>query len=111
MNATEAELAATEYMLGLEQMVGGVVGRKARQIHGRAEVRDIRPLLLKQRVILDRIIRLADSGADPLRPDFVEADRKVAELDVRIADAWGRCLEQLKILWLTEGGAPMEDSP
>lgn len=81
---TEAEVL--EYVLGLDALGEGL-GAEAGEIYVRACNRDVRPLLLKQRSLLKR-------GAD----DWV-----VRAVDVEIAAAWGRCLEQLKTLWLTQG--------
>lgn len=107
MTAAEAEMGATEYMLGLEALGSGL-GRKARQIFDRAQIRDIRPPLLKQQKILDRIVKLTEAGADPMKPEFMAADQKVVALDREIVGGWVRCLEQLQTLWLTEGQAADE---
>jgi hypothetical protein len=83
------ELSAAEYVLGLEALG---LGFEAMQIQARFMARDIRPLLLRQRELLD-----ASLVDDP--PNF---DAQVSALDLELASAWGRCLEALKILWLTK---------
>lgn len=110
MTAGEAELEATEYMLGLEALGNGL-DRKARQIFDRAQVRDIRPPLMKQQTMLRRVMHLTEAGRDALDPEFLAVDAKVAKLEADIIQGWERCLEQLKTLWLTDGRALEELSP
>jgi hypothetical protein len=86
-----AELALGEYLLGLD---GLGLGGKGEAIWRRMMVREVRPVLLRQRAMLDKGIR---AGAD--------VDAEVAGLEDEVAAAYERCLEQLTALWLTEGPA------
>lgn len=85
----DAESDCLEYLLGLACL--GLSG-KAFGIYGRCLAREVRPVLLKQKALLERAIRGA--AVD---------ESTVKQLDAELAAAWGRCLEQLKTLWLTEG--------
>lgn len=89
MTAAEMETAALEYVLGLD---GLGLGRKSADVLARCMARDVRPVLLKQRKELAAALV---TGADPAAA--------LAALDVELAAAWGRVLEALKVLWLTEG--------
>lgn len=82
--AEELELETTRYVLGLDALGLGL-GAKGFAILHRCQLREIRPLLLKQRSALER-------GRDP-----------DGRLEIEIEGAWERCLDQLKTLWLTEG--------
>lgn len=94
MNAAEAERACWEYVLGLDGMA---LGARAQTIVGRHMARDIRPVLLRQRALLDRALK---TGAN--------TDAEVKQLEAELAAAWGRCLDALKTLWLTEGPSSEE---
>ena len=101
MTATEAEIEVTEYLLGLEAL-GGELGRRARQTFDRAQIREVRPCLVKQRALLEKAVRMENVWPpEKLR----EIDAKALALDEEISRAWARCLEQLKIIWLTSGRA------
>lgn len=89
MTADEAEAEALKYVLGLD---GLGLGGKAAGIYGRALARDIRPLLLRQATLLR-----------PTLAGLETDDAAVVALEAEVCAAWGRCLEQLKTLWLTEG--------
>jgi hypothetical protein len=87
--AERKEFEVLEYARGLE---GLGLGQKAWALYLRAATRDVRPLLLRQKTALR-----------------IDADDVVTRLDADIAAAWGRCLESLKTLWLTEGPQSNED--
>lgn len=108
-----AELEATEYLLGLDALDSDL-GRKGAQIWNRCATTEILPRALRQKSLKNRWERLHAPGdriSDwNLTPSGSEAgtqlDAELAAIDVEIAAAWGRCLEQLKILWLTDGPRP-----
>lgn len=89
----EGEVA--EYVLGLDALG---LGGKAAGIWWRSQLRDVRPLLNQQRALLDRAIRSGDPTKEP--------EAAVLALDEEIGNALERCLEQLRILWLTEQPHP-----
>lgn len=83
------EKAVLEYVLGLD---GLGLGTKAYGIYTRAMARDIRPLVLKQQALL-RVAIATETSTDPA----------VLKLEAELAAAWGRCMDALRTLWLTEG--------
>jgi hypothetical protein len=88
------ELEVLEYLLGL----GGLgLGTKAYGIYTRHMAREIRPLLLKQQALLKVAVQ-TETSTDPA----------VKALDADLGAAWGRCLDALKTLWLTEGPDAVE---
>jgi hypothetical protein len=86
-NAERLELGVLEYIRGLE---GLGLGQKAWALYLRAQTRDIRPLLLRQRAEIERAVR-------------TETPENTVDVDAEIEAAWRRLQESLKTLWLTEG--------
>lgn len=84
-----AELEVAEYLLGLDALG---LGGKGERIYARAMVRDVRPLLHKQKALLERSLATE-----------ADLDAEVLALDERIAVALEGLLDSLKVLWLTEG--------
>lgn len=86
----EAELACFEYLLGLRDLG---LGPQAARIFERYRVQEIRPLHLRVRRLQERV-RVTDKPPTEAELDAIEAEW---------AGIYGRCLEELKTLWLTEG--------
>lgn len=86
--AENAEREVLEYYLGLEALGDQSLKDKGRGIYiaGMLEVRAIL-MRAKERLTFAR-------GPEELNTD---------DLDLEAAGVWGRCLEKLKMLWLTEG--------
>jgi hypothetical protein len=88
--AEALELTCLESVLTLE-LIG--LGGKAGAILNRCQLREVFPLLHRQRTLLQR-----------------KLDTEAAKLDQELAAAWDRCAEQLHILWLTEGQSTHEET-
>ena len=99
------ELEVLQYVLGLD---GLGLGGKAHSLLARHMARDVRPLLLKQKRALDAATRLDGGRRGPAAPDVPGLDRAAKDLEAEIAAAWGRCLDSLRTLWLTEGPTDTE---
>lgn len=103
----EAEAEVAEYVLGLDALG---LGGKAQTLYWRAMARDIRPLLLRQKALLeaDGARDLRDADWDEVLEHLRESPaptqtEAVLRLDAELVAAWERLLEQLRVLWLTEG--------
>ncbi len=105
------ELEVVEYILGLDALGLGL-GTAAHAMRKRTLI-EVRPLLLRQfehcsvAEGLGRQEPWTSPGIDEGRA--AQLDAKGAELGRQIDAAWERCLEQLKILYLTSGAVVAEE--
>lgn len=109
MTPREADAEVAEYVLGLDA-IG--LGARAHQIRKNTLSLEVRAVLIRQAALLGTAIRLgrqveygkeSTPGIDQPRANALA--REALALDAEIVAAWGRCLEQLKIMYLTEEAA------
>ena len=105
--ATKLEHEALEYVIGLDALGLGL-GTNADGVR-REALREVRPLLVRQAAMLRRAVALG-TPVDPerpyTRPGIDEAgaatlDAQALKLDGEIDGVWVRCLERLRVVYLS----------
>lgn len=108
MTPREAGAEVAEYVLGLDALG---LGAKANGIRLRALL-DVRAVLMRQSLLLGQSLRLgrsvvpgavSRSGLDEARAEKLA--REASAMDAELVEVWGRCLEQLRIFYLTSEAA------
>ncbi len=113
----QLEIEVREYTLGLAG-ISTELGAKAVKLFDQFRVRQLRPLLMKQRAIIKQQHSIHDceweAGEVWTSPTPEQAERinqlslKFLEIEKQVIAEWENCLEQLQQLWLKE--APQEEA-